>query len=122
VAAASEVDLSKNKPWGLQPGKDLELIRLSRRMWAVNPAWGSPRIRNGRADIVLLARDFLREPARTRVFSSGLAPLLFSLEVRRQNERGNMEMKLQAKPAIRIIKQADLERQDEKYEETCQNK
>jgi hypothetical protein len=48
--------------------------------------------------------------------------LLFSLEVRRQNERGNMEMKLQAKPAIRIIEQADLERQDEKYEETCQNK
>jgi hypothetical protein len=116
------VDLSKNKPWDLQPGKDLELIRLTRRRWAVNPAWGSPRIRNGRADIVLLAREFLREPARTRVFSSGLAPLLFSLEVRRQNERGNMEMKLQAKPAIWIIEQADLERQDEKYEETRQNK
>jgi len=28
-----------------RPGKDFELIRLIRRMWAVNPTWGSPRTR-----------------------------------------------------------------------------
>ena len=26
-------------------GKDRELIQLIRRMWAMNPTWGSPRIR-----------------------------------------------------------------------------
>jgi hypothetical protein len=29
-----------------RPGKDLELIQLIRRMRAVNPTWGSPRIRD----------------------------------------------------------------------------
>jgi hypothetical protein len=27
-------------------GKDRELILLIRRMWSVNPTWGSPRIRD----------------------------------------------------------------------------
>jgi len=29
-----------------RPGKNLELVRLIRRMWAANPTWGSPRIRD----------------------------------------------------------------------------
>src|SRR5260370_41028436 len=29
-----------------RPGKDRELIELIRRLWAVNPTWGSPRIRD----------------------------------------------------------------------------
>ena len=29
-----------------RPGKDRQLIQLIRRMWSVNPTWGSPRIRD----------------------------------------------------------------------------
>ncbi len=29
-----------------RPGKTPELVRLIRRMWAANPTWGSPRIRD----------------------------------------------------------------------------
>jgi len=29
-----------------RPGTDRELIQLIRRMWAVNPTWGSPRLRD----------------------------------------------------------------------------
>src|SRR5882762_1263147 len=29
-----------------RPAKDWELIQLIRRMWSVNPTWGSPRIRD----------------------------------------------------------------------------
>ena len=36
-----------------RPGKDPELIRLIRRMWAVNPTWGSPRIRDELAKLGL---------------------------------------------------------------------
>src|SRR6266550_5896168 len=36
-----------------RPGKDSELIRLIRRMWAVNLMWGSPRIRDELAKLGL---------------------------------------------------------------------
>jgi hypothetical protein len=38
-----------------RPGKDRELIQLIRRMWAVNPTWGSPRIRDELAKLGLQA-------------------------------------------------------------------
>jgi putative transposase len=38
-----------------RPGKDPELIQLIRRMWAVNPTWGSPRIRDELAKLGLQA-------------------------------------------------------------------
>lgn len=38
-----------------RPGKDRELIELIRRMWAVNPTWGSPRIRDELAKLGLHA-------------------------------------------------------------------
>ncbi len=38
-----------------RPGKDPELIQLIRRMWAVNPTWGSPRIRDELAKLGLEA-------------------------------------------------------------------
>jgi putative transposase len=38
-----------------RPGKEPELIRLIRRMWAVNPTWGSPRIRDELAKLGLQA-------------------------------------------------------------------
>ena len=36
-----------------RPGKDQELIQLIRRMWSVNPTWGSPRIRDELAKLGL---------------------------------------------------------------------
>jgi putative transposase len=36
-----------------RPGTDPELIQLIRRMWAVNPTWGSPRIRDELAKLGL---------------------------------------------------------------------
>src|SRR6266568_9122468 len=38
-----------------RPGKDAELIQLIRRMWALNPTWGSPRIRDELAKLGLNA-------------------------------------------------------------------
>jgi hypothetical protein len=38
-----------------RPGKDAELIQLIRRMWSVNPTWGSPRIRDELAKLGLYA-------------------------------------------------------------------
>jgi len=38
-----------------RPGKDRELIELIRRMWSVNPTWGSPRIRDELAKLGLQA-------------------------------------------------------------------
>jgi putative transposase len=38
-----------------RPGKDRELIQLIRRMWSVNPTWGSPRIRDELAKLGLQA-------------------------------------------------------------------
>jgi transposase InsO family protein len=38
-----------------RPGKDPELIQLIRRMWALNPIWGSPRIRDELAKLGLEA-------------------------------------------------------------------
>ncbi|MGO8930347.1 MAG: integrase core domain-containing protein [Limisphaerales bacterium] len=38
-----------------RPGKDRELIQLIRRMWSVNPTWGSPRIRDELAKLGLRA-------------------------------------------------------------------
>jgi putative transposase len=38
-----------------RPGKDAELIQLIRRMWALNPTWGSPRIRDELAKLGLEA-------------------------------------------------------------------
>jgi hypothetical protein len=38
-----------------RPRKDLELIQLIRRMWTVNPTWGSPRIRDELAKLGLRA-------------------------------------------------------------------
>ena len=40
-----------------RPGKDRELIQLIRRMWAVNPTWGSPRIRDELAELGLQAAN-----------------------------------------------------------------
>jgi hypothetical protein len=46
-------------PWldraPLRAGKDSELIQLIRRMWTVNPTWGSPRIRDELAKLGLQA-------------------------------------------------------------------
>ena len=42
---------SKRQPG--RPGKDPALIQLIRRMWAVNPTWGSPRIRDELAKLGL---------------------------------------------------------------------
>ncbi len=39
-----------------RPGKDPELVQLIRRMWAVNPTWGSPRIRDELAKLGLKPR------------------------------------------------------------------
>ena len=36
----------KSRQRGGRPRKDTALIQLIRRMWAVNPTWGSPRIRD----------------------------------------------------------------------------
>src|SRR5881396_1531083 len=38
-----------------RPGKDAELIQLIRRMWALNPTWDSPRIRDELAKLGLKA-------------------------------------------------------------------
>ncbi len=38
-----------------RPGKDSELVRLIRQMWAANPTWGSPRIRDELAKLGLHA-------------------------------------------------------------------
>jgi transposase InsO family protein len=38
-----------------RPGKDRELVQLIRRMWSVNPTWGSPRIRDELAKLGLQA-------------------------------------------------------------------
>ncbi len=38
-----------------RPAKDWELIQLIRRMWTVNPTWGSPRIRDELAKLGLRA-------------------------------------------------------------------
>ena len=38
-----------------RPGKDAELIQLLRRMWALNPTWGRPRIRDALAKLGLKA-------------------------------------------------------------------
>jgi len=43
----------KSRPRIGRPGKDRELIQLIRRMWAVNPTWGSPRIRDELAKLGL---------------------------------------------------------------------
>lgn len=38
-----------------RPGKDPEVVKLIRRMWAANPTWGSPRIRDELAKLGLRA-------------------------------------------------------------------
>src|SRR5258707_3161072 len=38
-----------------RPAKNPELIQLIRRMWTVNPTWGSPRIRDELAKLGLQA-------------------------------------------------------------------
>lgn len=38
-----------------RPGKNPELVKLIRRMWAANPTWGSPRIRDELAKLGLQA-------------------------------------------------------------------
>jgi len=43
----------KSRPRGGHPRKDAALIELIRRMWAVNPTWGSPRIRDELAKLGL---------------------------------------------------------------------
>jgi transposase InsO family protein len=45
----------KSRARGGRPAKDPELIRLIRRMWAVDPTWGSPRIRDELAKLGLQA-------------------------------------------------------------------
>jgi transposase InsO family protein len=45
----------KSRQRGGRPGKDSALIELIRRMWAVNPTWGSPRIRDELAKLGLEA-------------------------------------------------------------------
>jgi len=42
---------------GGRPAIDYELIRLIRRMWAANPTWGSPRIRDELAKLGLQVSD-----------------------------------------------------------------
>src|SRR5260370_35060763 len=53
-----------------RPAKNPELIRLIRGMWAVNPTWGSPRIRDELAKLGLQAstatiRKYRPKPRRT---------------------------------------------------------
>ena len=43
----------KSRPRIGRPAKDRELIQLIRQMWAVNPTWGSPRIRDELAKLGL---------------------------------------------------------------------
>ncbi|MGD0260976.1 MAG: integrase core domain-containing protein [Verrucomicrobiota bacterium] len=45
----------KSRHRGGRPRKDSALIQLIRRMWAVNPTWGSPRIRDELAKLGLEA-------------------------------------------------------------------
>ena len=45
----------KSRHRGGRPRKDAALIQLIRRMWAVNPTWGSPRIRDELAKLGLEA-------------------------------------------------------------------
>jgi hypothetical protein len=45
----------KSRHRGGRPRKDAELIQLIRRMWTVNPTWGSPRIRDELAKLDLEA-------------------------------------------------------------------
>jgi transposase InsO family protein len=45
----------RSRPRGGRPPKDSALIELIRRMWAVNPTWGSPRIRDELAKLGLEA-------------------------------------------------------------------
>jgi len=45
----------KSRPRRGRPGKDPALVQLIRRMWAVNPTWGSPRIRDELAKLGLEA-------------------------------------------------------------------
>jgi hypothetical protein len=45
----------KSRQHGGRPRKDAALIELIRRMWAVNPTWGSPRIRDELAKLGLQA-------------------------------------------------------------------
>jgi len=50
-----------------RPGKEPELIRLIRRMWAVTPTWGSPRIRDELAKLGLQASTATIRKYRPRV-------------------------------------------------------
>ena len=43
----------KSRQRGGRPRKDAALVQLIRRMWAVNPTWGSPRIRDELAKLGL---------------------------------------------------------------------
>jgi len=45
----------KSRPRGGRPRKNAALVELIRRMWAVNPTWGSPRIRDELAKLGLAA-------------------------------------------------------------------
>jgi transposase InsO family protein len=45
----------KSRPRAGRPRKDAALIQLIRRMWSVNPTWGSPRIRDELAKLGLEA-------------------------------------------------------------------
>jgi transposase InsO family protein len=45
----------KSRPRGGRPRKDAALVELIRRMWAANPTWGSPRIRDELAKLGLAA-------------------------------------------------------------------
>jgi len=45
----------KSRPRGGRPRKDSALIELIRRMWAVHPTWGSPRLRDELAKLGLEA-------------------------------------------------------------------
>jgi transposase InsO family protein len=45
----------KSRPCGGRPRKDAALVELIRRMWAANPTWGSPRIRDELAKLGLAA-------------------------------------------------------------------
>jgi hypothetical protein len=46
----------QSRPRGGRPRKDAALVELIRRTWAVNPTWGSPRIRDELAKLGLPAR------------------------------------------------------------------
>jgi hypothetical protein len=45
----------KSRQRGGRPRKNAGLVQLIRRMWAVNPTWGSPRIRDELAKLGLQA-------------------------------------------------------------------